>query len=139
MRVLLIHAYLGRFEEDGLLYPIAIVNLGTVLQHKGYEVRCLDPNINNGGYDVIAETIREFKPDVVGISQRNVDTTQIRDPWIYLKTLQPTVNIIRQICPESTIIVGGAAFSLFGEKIIQRTPGVNFGVYQEAEESLPEL
>ncbi len=139
MRVLLIHAYLGRYEEDGLLYPIAIVALGTVLQQKGYEVRCLDPNIKNGGFDAIAETVREFKPDVVGISQRNVDTTQIRDPWIYLKTLQPTVNIVRQILPNATIIVGGAAFSLFAEKIVQRTPGVDFGVYQEAEESLPEL
>lgn len=139
MRVLLVHAYLGRDEADGLLYPIAIVTLGTVLKQKGYEVRCLDPNPLKRGYDPIGEAVKEFQPDVVGISQRNVDTTQLRDPWLYIKTLQPTVDLIRSIKSDVKIIVGGAAFSLFAEKIVQRTPGIDFGIYQEGEESLPEL
>ena len=139
MRVLLIHAYLGRDEEDGLLYPIAIVTLGTVLRTKGHEVLCIDPNQENRGYAAIEEAVKTFQPDIVGISQRNVDTTQIRDPWIYLKTLQPTVDLVKSINPAIKIIVGGAAFSLFAEKIIQRTRNVDFGIYQEGEESLVEL
>jgi putative variant cofactor biosynthesis B12-binding/radical SAM domain protein 1 len=139
MKVLLVQAYLGRDEADGLLYPIAIVTLGTVLKQKGHEVSCIDPNPQKRGLDPIAEAVKEFQPDVVGISQRNVDTTQLRDPWLYIKTLKPTVDLIRSIKPEIKIVVGGAAFSLFAEKIVQRTPGVDFGIYLEGEDSLPEL
>ncbi|MDI6782720.1 MAG: cobalamin-dependent protein, partial [bacterium] len=140
MKILLVQAYTGR-KEFGLIYPVGLAYLAAALTTDPYhhEVRIIDPNTESDPYGSLSETMQTFLPNVVGISQRNIDTTQIRDLYIYLKTLQPTLQLVRRLAPEAITVVGGSGFSLFPEKIMERIPEIEFGVYQEAEESFPEL
>ncbi len=138
MKILLVQAYLGRREKEGALYPIGLAYLAAVLGKK-HEVKILDPNLYENPLEEIASVLNAFKPDVVGISQRNIDTTQLRDLFLYINALEPTVRLVRKTLPSAKILVGGSGFSLFPERIMQNIPEIDCGVYLEGEESLPEL
>lgn len=137
MKVLLIQAYLGRNESDGAIFPLGLCYIATAL--KKHEVKMFDPNTSQKPYEELTEKIKYFQPQVACISIRNVDTTQKRDIFYYFKTIRPTVQLIKGIDPEIKILLGGAGFSMFAEKIMERIPEADFGIYLEGEESLPEL
>jgi hypothetical protein len=137
MKVLLIQAYLGRNESDGAIFPLGLCYIATAL--KKHEVEMLDPNTSQKPYEEITGKINNFKPQIVCISIRNVDTTQRRDIYYYFKTISPTVQLIKGINPEIKVILGGAGFSMFAEKIMERIPEADYGIYLEGEESVPEL
>ena len=137
MKVLLIQAYLGRNESDGAIFPLGLCYIATAL--KKHEVEMFDPNTSQKPYEELTEKIKYFQPQVACISIRNVDTTQRRDIFYYFKTIRPTVQLIKGIDPEIKILLGGAGFSMFAEKIMERIPEADFGIYLEGEESLPEL
>ncbi len=137
MKILLVQAFLGRFEEGGAVYPLGLSYIAAAL--KEHDVQIFDPNTSESPYDELKERIASFHPDVVGISLRNIDTTQVRDPFYYFKTLQPTVRLIKVSNPSIKIIIGGAGFSMFARKIMERVPEIDFGVYLEGDETIPEL
>ena len=140
MKVLLIQAYTGR-KEFGLIYPLGLACLAAALTTKPHqhEVRLFDPNTEPDPYGALSEVMHTFLPDIVGISQRNIDTCTLRDLYVYLKTLRPTLQLIRRLLPEVVMVVGGSGFSLFPKQIMQQIPEIDFGVHLEAEESFPEL
>lgn len=138
MRYLLIQSYLGRSEQP--VYPLGIVFLGSVLeQQKEHEVQCLDLNVQIEPYQDLIKTINEFQPEVVGLSLRNIDTTQTRDLFYYYLSFREQVNIIKKQAPNSLLIAGGAGFSLYAERIMQDNPAIDVGIYREGEATLLEL
>ena len=138
MKILLVQSYLGRKEKEGSLYPIGLAYLASVLEKK-HEVKIHDLNLYENPYSELESVLNSFKPNVVGISQRNIDTTQLRDLFLYINTLGPTARLIRKTLPSAKILVGGSGFSLFSDRIMQDIPEIDYGVYLEGEESLPEL
>lgn len=137
MKILLIQAYLGRKEPLGVVYPIGHAYLAAVLTK--HDVNIFDPNLYENPYGELKNALDGFKPDIVGISQRNIDTTKLRDLFVYTKTLKPTVDIIRTNAPQAKVVVGGTGFSLFPERIMNDIPEINYGIYLEGENSFPEL
>lgn len=135
MRVLLIQSWLGRKETP--VFPLGLAYIAGSL--RGHEVCILDPNISENPFLVMKRKIKDFRPEVVGISLRSIDTTVYKDIFYHYKTLEPTVEVIKTIAPYATVIIGGAAFSLFAEEIMQRVPRIDFGIYLEGEEAFPEL
>ncbi len=139
LKVLLIQSHLGRIKFRPPLFPLGLCYIATTLEK--HKVRILDLNIWKLpiAYQKLKEEISNFSPDLVGISIRNVDTTQRADIFYYFKTIGPTVKLIREIAPEIKIMVGGSGFSIFAREIMERIPEFDFGVYLEGEESTPEL
>ncbi len=137
MKVMLIQSYLGRHEAEGAILPIGLCYIASAL--KRHDIEIFDPNISESPFVEMEERMKAFKPHVVGISLRNIDTTQKRDIFYYFKTLQSTVQLIKKINPSVNIMVGGAGFSMFAKKIMDRIPMIDFGVYLEGDESVPEL
>lgn len=135
MRILLIQSYLGRKELPVL--PLGLAYLTRSLQE--HEVSVIDPNVEADPFGSIREKLANFKPDAVGISLRNIDATMFKNNFYYYKMLAPTVELIKELMPNSCIIIGGAGFSLFAEEIMHRNLKIDFGVYLEAEDTFPEL
>lgn len=135
MRVLLIQSYLGRREKP--ILPLGLAYLANSLN--GHEVSILDPNIEDDPYGAMRKRIADFKPEVVGLSLRNIDTTSYKDIYYHYQTIGPTVELIKEAAPSSYVVIGGAAFSLFAEDVMDRNPGIDFGVYLEGEKTFPEL
>lgn len=136
MRVLLIQSYLGNKEYP--VYPLGLSYLAASLSE--HEVRLLDLNTVCG--DVLArlkEDVTEFNPQVVGVSLRNIDSTHTLEVVFYYQHLSPILKAIRETKPEVKIIVGGAGFSIFAQEIMARESEIDYGVFLEGEETLPNL
>ncbi len=135
MKILLLQSYLGRPEKP--IYPLGLAYLGAVLSE--YELQAFDPNVSFDPYGELSRRLEEFNPEVVGISLRNLDTTQYRDPFVYLSSLQPTLDMIRSKVQKARIIIGGSGFSIYARGIMERFSELDYGVMLEAEESFPVL
>lgn len=127
-RVLLIQAPLGRREPPVL--PIGLAWLAAGLP-QAWPVHIHDPNVDDTPVETV---IARFQPDVVGLSLRNIDTTQYKDPYCFFDHFPPLVGRVRAcLKPEVPIVVGGAGFSLFGDAVMRRVPGIDLGVHLEGE------
>lgn len=135
MRILLVQAYLAK--NDPPVFPIGICSIASAL--RDHDVRVYDPNVSADPYGGLKEVLSGFSPEVVGISLRNIDNQEKDKFFYYFKTVKPTVELIRETAPSARIIIGGAGFSMFAQKIMERTEELDFGVYLEGEESFPEL
>lgn len=135
MKILLIQAYLER--KDPPVFPIGLSSIATGL--KGHEVRIYDPNVSADPWGELEREICEMAPGLVGISLRNIDNQEKGTFFYYFKNVKPVVDIIKKFAPGAKIAIGGAGFSMFAKRIIERIPELDFGVYLEGEESFPEL
>jgi anaerobic magnesium-protoporphyrin IX monomethyl ester cyclase len=135
LKIFLLQSYLGRSEKP--IYPLGLAYLAACL--KDHEVQAFDPNVSSDPYGEIAHRLNSFQPDVVGISLRNVDTTQYRDPFLYISTLQPTLELIQRHAPRARRIIGGSGFSIFARPIMERFDRIEYGIYLEGEISFPAL
>lgn len=120
------------------VYPIGIVSLGTRLVRAGHRVALLDMNLAADGYGALKEKLLAERPDVVGLSLRNIDplankTSSLIPPFMV------TVRLVRAILPAAVIIAGGTGFSLFPRRIMEELPEIRYGLVGEAEHSLPKL
>lgn len=136
MRVLLVQAFTALDME--LVYPIGLAYLAAHLD--GHEVGIFDLNLHRDKpFEVLERELRAFAPEVVGISLRNM---KVGMPHRYTDDFQPqqeTVEKIKEICPGIKVIAGGTAFSLYAEAMMKRVPGIDMGVWGEAEGRFPEL
>jgi 5-methoxybenzimidazole methyltransferase len=139
MKVLLIQQDMGIRETRYPIFPIGLSYIAAVLRQ--HTVKIFDPNayaleeVNNA----LTTLIRTFSPDIVGLSIRNIDTTNYRFKHVHFKTVQPMLELVKQIKPDAHIMVGGPGFSLFAKPIMQDIKVIDFGIYLEGEESTPEL
>lgn len=139
MRILLVQAFTALDLE--LVYPIGLSYLAAHLPER-HHVEIFDVNLHREAadpYAVLAQKVREFRPDVVGISLRNI---KVATPGVHSDDFEPqqrTVRIIRQEAPKAKIVAGGTAFSLYSELFMQKLPELDFGLWGEGEERFPLL
>lgn len=136
MKILLVQSYLGGNEP--LVYPIGLACLTAALREHRYEVSLFDMNRSARPFEELREIIAGGQPDVVGISLRNIDSTNKRTVVFYYEYLRPAVDAIRA-CSGARIIIGGSGFSMFAREIMQDEPRIDYGIIREGERSLPLL
>lgn len=137
MKILLVQSYLGRNEPGGAVFPIGLCCIASMLD--GHDIEILDLNLYQSPLEELKSRLGSSKYDVVGVSLRNIDTTQKKDPYYYFLTLGPTFQSIRRAAPQAVTMIGGAGFSMFAQRIMERIPEIDFGVYLEGDETVPEL
>ena len=139
MKILLIQQDMGRRVIQYPMYPIGLSYLAAVLTD--HDVRIFDPNVYDypASLDRLRNEVAAFKPDLVGISIRNVDTTQRKDLFVNFNTVRPTLNAVIEVKPDTRIVAGGTGFSIYAREIMSIVPEIEYGVYLEGEESFPEL
>lgn len=134
MKVFLIQSYLGPGEPP--VFPLGLASLKSAL--KGHEVLVFDMNRAEKPFADLAKTARDFQPDVIGLSLRNIDSTNKRQVVFYYENLKPTVDALQQET-DASLVIGGSGFSMFAREIMEDEPRLDFGVYLEGEESFPAL
>jgi len=130
---------MGIREVEFPMLPIGLTYIASALSD--HEVKIFDPNCYplSTAFEELEKEVARFRPDIAGISIRNIDTTNFRNKHIYFKTVLPTIQTVKAVNQDIKIIVGGSGFSLFPEKIMETIPEIDFGVYLEGEASTPEL
>ena len=128
-RVLLISA--NGYDVPYAVFPLGLAQLNAALRAAGHQTRWLDCLVDHGP---IGRTLAEFQPDFVGISLRNIDDVAFKKRETFYGTLFALCRHIRQHSP-ARIIVGGSGFSIFPERLLERS-GADFGIQGEGEAGL---
>jgi anaerobic magnesium-protoporphyrin IX monomethyl ester cyclase len=143
VRVLLASApYVLPFKETEFTERLGLVYLAASLRQGGVEVAIYDPTVGEparvaDGYrygrpeDEMAGVIRQYAPDVLGISVHQA---------INLEGAQTLARLGKEVSAGRTRVVGGGVYpSVSREAILEKCPDVDFALQGEAEATFPEL
>ncbi|MRR18023.1 MAG: radical SAM protein [Deltaproteobacteria bacterium] len=131
-KVLLISA--NMMKKPYPVYPLGLDYVAGSLRSR-YETKILDMN-EVPSQSVLGERIRQFAPDYIGLSIRNIDNTDTINSRGYLSDYQDLVAVIRQNSP-AALILGGSGYTIFPVEFL-RALGADYGVAGEGEK-LPAL
>ncbi len=129
MKVLLVS-----FNHLKVPYPVYPLGLdyvaGGLAPHVG-RVLDLCPVAPGDEASPIAEAVRDFAPDAVGISIRNIDNTDSADLKAFLGDMKAVVDAVRRVT-QAPVILGGAGYTLFPGELL-RALGADYGIVGEGE------
>ena len=128
-RVLLISA--NRCTSPDPVFPLGLAYLSAALRQAGYDCCWLDSLVHQ---DQLEGVLRESQPDFVAVSLRNIDDVLIRKKETFFDALPPLMTAIRREF-KGPIILGGSAFSLFPQRLLE-VSGAEFGIIGEGESGL---
>jgi len=134
-KLLLISA--NRCENPFPVYPIALSYLSGYIasRFQGIEVRIFDCLCESE--ESLLLLLREFAPDLIGISIRNIDNVNMVSRETFVSDCQSLMPIIRQNSA-APVVLGGAGYSIFPEQMLSLLQA-DFGIIGEGEESLCRL
>ena len=135
MRILVISANRKLFPDP--VYPLGAAGVATIARDSGHEVDTFDCNFAPDLEGDLSLKLRQFQPQVIAISMRNVDNTTLTRPQSFLPDYQEIIGICRKHSA-AKIILGGSGFSLFPKAFFERLQP-DYGVIGNAEQSLADL
>ena len=138
MRVLLIQAK-SKQEEDAPVLPLGICYLATALAAHNHEINAYDTNTTNDPIAGLKHLIRNSEPEIIGVSFRNIDNAWYTLNNNYFQQFSELISIIKETAPESKILAGGPAFSIFAQRLMELVPGIDYGIFSEGEDAMPDL
>ena len=92
--------------------PLGLNCVALAAGNAGHQVALIDLMSNADPRAALSEAIGRFDPRVIGISVRNVDNQNMREPRFLLAPVRNIVSLCR-LSSDAPIVVGGAGFSLF--------------------------
>lgn len=132
-KVLLVQAISMEGIDIERVYPIGITTLGTILKRSGrFDVHITDMNMGMNPYADLKKNIDELAPDVIGISLRNLDPLGNRTSSLIVP-FAITLSFIKQFAPETPIVAGGTAFTLFPKRLMHDFNELTCGIVGEGE------
>jgi len=126
MKVLLLSV--NTFTAPYPVYPLGLDYVAAALAPK-HTVRIVDLNCTVS--DDLGRVINDFQPDAVGISLRNIDTTDTTAPQGFFAAYQQVIQVVRRHT-QATVILGGAGFSIFPKEILTAL-AADYGIVGEGE------
>ncbi len=135
MRVLLISANTEKISMTTL--PLGLACVAAATKKSGHEVAMLDLQVEKDTRSVLRETIEGFRPDIIGISVRNIDDQNMEHPKFLLEKARQIVARCRSLS-RAKIVLGGAGYSIFPEGALSFL-GADMGIQGEGEVAFPTL
>ena len=135
MRVLL--AATNRLRAGGPPYPLGVALLAPAAEAAGHHVRVWDAMFQADWRASLRACLRDLQPDVVGLSVRNVDDQEIRNPTFLADDARQMAELCREET-NATLVLGGAAASMFPQEMLAYT-GAEYAVVGEGERAFPML
>jgi hypothetical protein len=81
----------------------------------------------------IIDTINNFKPDVIGISIRNIDNQDMENTEFFYNRDKYIIREIKKYF-KAVVVLGGAGYSIYPDIILKDT-GADFGIQGEGGKS----
>ncbi len=135
MNVLLISANTERINLPTPPYGLALV--AAAVRVAGHEVVVLDLLREAEPHAATARAIQALRPDVIGISVRNIDDQCMEHPRFLLPQVSGVVRVCRA-CSSVPLVLGGAGYSIFPSAALSYL-GADLGVCGEGEVVFPAL
>jgi radical SAM superfamily enzyme YgiQ (UPF0313 family) len=137
MRILLV--YSNRTRDLILAPPIGLSYVASATRRAGHTVRFLDLLTSPDPDSALDTALREFVPDVVGISVRNIDNVVRQRLRAHFGELARFVAAIRRATGGRVpIVLGGPAISILGSTVLAHVDA-DYAVRGEGEIVFPAL
>lgn len=117
--------------------PLGPALVAAACRKAGHDVILLNLMFEGDTQSAIQNCVERFRPEVIGISVRNIDDQNMADPKFLLPPVREVVKTCRSLC-DAPIIVGGAGYSIFPENAL-RYLGADMGIQGEGETTFPAL
>lgn len=98
--------------------PIGACIIAHALERSGHTVHLLDLMFTRDATAEVESAVMGIHPEVVGVSIRNIDNTDMRNTVFYLDNLRNIVDAIRTRTG-APIVLGGAAMGVMPEEILR--------------------
>lgn len=89
-------------------------------ERAGHRVRLLDLMFEKDPVRAVVRALRERRPDVVGVSIRNIDNNDLHAPVYFLRELPAILAAVRGET-DAPIVLGGAAVGVMPEQLLRLT------------------
>jgi radical SAM superfamily enzyme YgiQ (UPF0313 family) len=117
--------------------PLGPALVAAASRKAGHNVVLLNLMFAGDTQSAIQNCVGEFRPEVIGISLRNIDDQNMADPKSLLPPVREVARTCRSLC-DAPIIVGGAGYSIFPESAL-RYLEADMGIRGEGEVAFPAL
>jgi len=129
MKVLLVSA--STLTVPYPVYPLGLDYVAHALSASaGRRIKIADMN-EVGDYASLEKMIRGFSPDIIGLSLRNIDNTDMNDPRAFINRYRALAEAIRR-CSDVPLVLGGSGFTLFPAEIMNIL-NADYGIIGEGE------
>jgi anaerobic magnesium-protoporphyrin IX monomethyl ester cyclase len=109
--------------------PLGLGYLAAVLEKNQYEVDVIDCQALRCSFDEFRSEISKRQPDIVGMTSTTLT----------YKSALRIAKIVREVCPNCLILLGGPHASFWDDKALQECPSLDIIVRKEGENTLLEL
>jgi radical SAM superfamily enzyme YgiQ (UPF0313 family) len=134
-RVLLISA--NREDVNMATWPLGAASVAAATSKAGHDLRLLDLMQAPDPHLAVEQAIREFNPEVIGISVRNIDDQSMLDTKAFLDQVKNIVTHCRSLSA-APIVLGGAGYSIYPDSVLIYLAG-DMGIQGEGESVFPQL
>ena len=136
MRVLLISA---NREPSGIMtpLPLGLACVASATAKAGFEVSFLDLLSTPDWKSATQDAIAAMRPDVIGVSVRNIDDQTMFNTRFLLEPIRELVDLCRSLS-DAQIVLGGSGFSIFPESTLAYLRA-DMGIQGEGEVAFPSL
>jgi radical SAM superfamily enzyme YgiQ (UPF0313 family) len=118
--------------------PNGVACVAAALDHAGHDVRVLDLCFDRDPHRSAREAATRFRPDVIGLSVRNIDNSDLVALQHYTPAASSLLAALRESAPSAQVIAGGAAFGVAPEALSDEL-GVEHAVAGDGERATPAL
>ena len=129
MRVLLVSA--NREHLPDPIFPLGLAYVAAAAERAGHDIDVVDLCFGRKPLQVLKRRARQFQPQLIGLSIRNVDNAAYPLTTDYLALHREVVDTLRAV-GNAPIVLGGSAFSIMPGAYMQALGG-DWGIAGEGE------
>jgi len=111
------------------LIPLGLAYIAGLLEHNGHEVQVLDLLVSRYSKEKIARTIKEYQPDIVGITSVTLNYPVASEILKYCKS----------ISQETTTVIGGPHVTFSAVETLTEAPWIDIVVRGEGERTMLDI
>jgi radical SAM superfamily enzyme YgiQ (UPF0313 family) len=119
------------------VYPVGMHLVAEAVKSSGHQVAIVDMFEYQDPWTVLESKIAQFRPDVVGVSIRNIDDQSRENTQFFLEGSREVIRRLRSLTV-APIVLGGAGYSIFPESGLAYLEA-DMGLAGDGEAILPAL
>lgn len=135
MKILLISVNRERMPSP--VFPLGLAYIARALKDGGHTIEVMDLCFSQNVLDDLKEALTRFRPDLIGLSLRNLDNLTYPTSISYLQEVEEVIQVCRQ-SSRSKLVIGGSGYSLTPKELLEHLD-IDYGIVGEGEEILSNL
>jgi len=118
-----------RWTKGSSMPPLGLLYIAAVLEKDGHEIKIVPADILKLNWNQIAEEIRAYRADIIGVTSTTENRFQSFD----------LIKLAKKALPQSLTVMGGPHASMAAEDCLENIPELDIVVKGEGEETMREL